>query len=314
MMMKSLKSMLMGGAILFGLAMCFTSCEGSLDDVFGEWSRPVPSTVVEDARVLGAAEAKGAIVSVTYTVGSKTYTAKFEKGDGDNYTLISNTKVSGARAMTRTEDADVVPTDVSDANAPKLNLVSGKLQLIVLNSAGAPLFEATMNIEGGEVVVTNTNFKGIDCTIGDMYINDKVAEIKNPELKAVKLYAPAANLTYSIKYSKENNETWADVITRYSTLGIAEIKTENNQITMKFTKDFIKNALIELGRNAEATATTISTKTFYLVSNNPVNNARAFTRAYSYTPNYVKPEDKVGVVGTNDQTTYYLYLPSAPTN
>ena len=30
----------MGGAIFLGLAMCFTSCEGTLDDVFGEWSRP----------------------------------------------------------------------------------------------------------------------------------------------------------------------------------------------------------------------------------------------------------------------------------
>ena len=38
--MKSMKSMLMGGAILLGLAMCLTSCEGTLDDVFGEWSRP----------------------------------------------------------------------------------------------------------------------------------------------------------------------------------------------------------------------------------------------------------------------------------
>ena len=38
--MKSMKSMMMGGAILLALAMCLTSCEGTLDDVFGEWSRP----------------------------------------------------------------------------------------------------------------------------------------------------------------------------------------------------------------------------------------------------------------------------------
>ena len=38
--MKSIKSMLMGGAILLGLTMCLTSCEGTLDDIFGEWSRP----------------------------------------------------------------------------------------------------------------------------------------------------------------------------------------------------------------------------------------------------------------------------------
>ena len=39
-MKNFLKSTLMWGAILFGLAMCLTSCEGTLDDVFGEWSRP----------------------------------------------------------------------------------------------------------------------------------------------------------------------------------------------------------------------------------------------------------------------------------
>ena len=42
--MRSIKSMMMGGAILFGLAMCFTSCEGTLDDIFGEWSRPTPGS------------------------------------------------------------------------------------------------------------------------------------------------------------------------------------------------------------------------------------------------------------------------------
>ena len=42
--MRSIKSMMMGGAILLGLSMCLTSCEGTLDDVFGEWSRPTPGS------------------------------------------------------------------------------------------------------------------------------------------------------------------------------------------------------------------------------------------------------------------------------
>ena len=40
--MKSIKSMMMGGAIVFSLSMMFTSCEGALDDLLGEWSRPTP--------------------------------------------------------------------------------------------------------------------------------------------------------------------------------------------------------------------------------------------------------------------------------
>ena len=309
-MRKSMKSFL--AVLVLATPLALTSCEGMFDDIFGEWSRPVPSTVVEDARVLGAAEAKGAIVTVTYTVGNTTYTAKFEKIDGDNYKLISNTQGgAGARAMTRSADPDV-PTDVNDVNAPTLTIVSGKLVLVVKATDGSPLFEATMNIEGGEVVVTNTNFDGVDCTIGDMYINDKVAEIKNPELKAVTLKATVTLnggtfgvvLNYSIKYSKENNETWADVITRYSTLSVADIKTEDNKITMQFTENFVKEALKERLSNADdnkaaAIVNAVSQMTFYLVYNNPfAMTARAMTRA---TDSYVKTTD---VVGTQD--TYYL--------
>ena len=39
-MKHSIKSTLLGGVLLFVLSMCLTSCEGSLDDVFGEWSKP----------------------------------------------------------------------------------------------------------------------------------------------------------------------------------------------------------------------------------------------------------------------------------
>jgi hypothetical protein len=43
--MKALKFNLLGGIILLSLSMMFTSCEGALDDVFGEWDKPAPSTV-----------------------------------------------------------------------------------------------------------------------------------------------------------------------------------------------------------------------------------------------------------------------------
>ena len=34
----------MGVVFVCSLSMCFTSCEGALDDIFGEWSRPTPQT------------------------------------------------------------------------------------------------------------------------------------------------------------------------------------------------------------------------------------------------------------------------------
>ena len=39
-MRQSFKSMILGGAVLFGLSMCLTSCDPYLDDIFGDLSRP----------------------------------------------------------------------------------------------------------------------------------------------------------------------------------------------------------------------------------------------------------------------------------
>ena len=39
-MKKVFGKMYLGGALLLSLSMCLTSCEGTLDDVLGEWSRP----------------------------------------------------------------------------------------------------------------------------------------------------------------------------------------------------------------------------------------------------------------------------------
>jgi hypothetical protein len=45
-MKNSIKSMIFGGAVLFALSMCLTSCEGALDDLFGEWDKPAPEASI----------------------------------------------------------------------------------------------------------------------------------------------------------------------------------------------------------------------------------------------------------------------------
>ena len=40
-MRQSFKSTMFMGAILFGLSMCFNSCE----DILGEWDKPAPAVV-----------------------------------------------------------------------------------------------------------------------------------------------------------------------------------------------------------------------------------------------------------------------------
>ena len=131
--MKKLNSYLLLGAMIFCLSTLLTSC----DEIFGEGDNPVPvippSPVVDEAKVLGAALEAGAIVSVTYNVGSTTYVATFVKNSDDSYTLQSNAKISAARALTRgVSDPTVTVGDGATVGDQVQLLLSGnKLKLEV---------------------------------------------------------------------------------------------------------------------------------------------------------------------------------------
>lgn len=311
--MKNLFQKLLGVALIACIALSLSSCE----ELFGEWSKPVPASVVQEAKVLGAALETGAKVSVNYSVGSKNYVATFIKNSDDSYTLISNDYISGARAMTR--DASPIPFTVPTGDAAavgsniQLVLVDGKLQLTVKDTNGTPLFEAQMNVDGGEVVVLNTNAAGIDCSVGSVAVNDQPQAIKNPEMKSVNLIMSyqGHSVSYAVKYSQENSETWAAVIERYNNLDVVEIKSNEGYISVMFSHDLVVNSLMEGGVEqaiAEEMYTNLFSGEFYLISNNPnPSDARALTRNIApIEPKYVKTTDVVGLVDGQAQGTYYL--------
>ena len=244
--MKNLFQKLLGVALIACIALSLSSCE----ELFGEWSKPVPASVVQEAKVLGAALETGAKVSVNYSVGSKNYVATFIKNSDDSYTLISNDYISGARAMTRAASITVPTGDASAVGSNiQLVLVGGKLQLTVKDTNGTPLFEAQMNVDGGEIVVLNTNAAGIDCSVGSVAVNDQPQAIKNPEMKSVNLIMSyqGHSVSYAVKYSQENSETWAAVIERYNDLDVVEIKANEGYISVMFSHDLVVNSLIEGG-------------------------------------------------------------------
>ena len=43
-MKHSIKPKLFGGILLFALSICLSSCNGTLDDIFGEWDKPSANT------------------------------------------------------------------------------------------------------------------------------------------------------------------------------------------------------------------------------------------------------------------------------
>ena len=297
--MKKLNSYLLLGAMIFCLSTLLTSC----DEIFGEGDNPVPvippSPVVDEAKVLGAALEAGAIVSVTYNVGSTTYVATFVKNSDDSYTLQSNAKISAARALTRgVSDPTVTVGDGATVGDLVQLLLSGnKLKLVVKAANGNPLFEATMNIETGEIAIINTNAKGVNCTIGSFAVNGDTKDIKNPEMQNVTvnfahtLVVPATSISLSLTFNYAvqylNGETWADVIARYKACDHGEISTTDDDfISITFRKDIatevIKAAVSTLDYNVavlvtpdkiEELATAVSQTKLYLYTQEPVRSA-----------------------------------------
>lgn len=99
-MNKSLKALFMASMLpvmMLMAAVTLTSCEGMLDDIFGEWSRPTKEELLSD---LSSALEEGAIVTITYTIDGVEYTSTFKRV-GDEYILQSITPAAGA--MTRSD-------------------------------------------------------------------------------------------------------------------------------------------------------------------------------------------------------------------
>lgn len=105
-MMKQSMKHFLGGMLLLAMPLMMTSCEGTLDDIFGEWSRPTGQqnnqepTKEELLSDLSSALEEGAIVTITYTIDGVEYTSTFKRV-GDEYILQSITPAAGA--MTRSD-------------------------------------------------------------------------------------------------------------------------------------------------------------------------------------------------------------------
>lgn len=306
-MKKKLNASLLLGAMIICLPMLFTSCE----DIFGEWSKPVPQTppssVVAEAKVLGAALEAGATVSISYTVGSTTYVATFVKNADDSYTLQSNVKPSATRALTRTSGGDPVVSVGTGAvvgDRIQLVLVGGKLKLVVKAANDDPLFEATMDIETGQIAVFNTNAQGVNCGIGSFAVNGSPMAIKNPQMQLVTVRynqpmdAPGTSisLTLTFNYTVQylNGETWADVIARYKASDHGEISTtDDGDVYITFRQDIaadvVEKAVSQLD-NSVATSvtpdkksemtTTVSQTKYYLRTPAPVKTTDVIDREH----------------------------------
>ena len=136
---------------MLGLAMCLTSCEGTLDDIFGEWSRPTGNN--------GNTKTTVAVKSVTL----------------DQTTL---TKAVGDDAVTLTATVD--PSDASDKT---VTWKSSDASIAAVDANGKVTFVAA-----GTATITATATNGTDDTADDKTATCEVTiSAKKVNVESVKL-------------------------------------------------------------------------------------------------------------------------------
>ena len=301
--MKSMKSMMMGGVILLGLTMCLTSCEGTLDDIFGEWSRPTGNN--------GNTKTTIAVKSVTL----------------DQTTL---TKAVGDDAVTLTATVD--PSDASDKT---VTWKSSDASIAAVDANGKVTFEAA-----GTATITATATNGTEdaaddktatceVTISAKKVNVESVKLDKTTLKqtagdaAVTLTATvtpddATDKTVKWTSSNESVATVADGVVTFVAAGTATITATAPNGTDDTADD--KTAECAVTVNAAAakvtTAPTATTGTIVAGSTTALVTAGAAdggTMMYQATTTNTKPtsttgfNEKVPTAEGRAAATYYVW-------
>ena len=179
-MMKQSVKHFLGGMLMLAMPLMMTSCEGTLDDIFGEWSRPTGQqnnqepTKEELLSDLSSALEEGAIVTITYTIDGVEYTSTFKRV-GDEY-IEQSTNPAAARTRSWTEKANDNIFAILE-NIVRINKRGARVQLIVCDNTGTKL-DATVNTESCEQV---TNFASEGSALIAVSVNDQQAAVVNNE-------------------------------------------------------------------------------------------------------------------------------------
>lgn len=204
--MRKLMKIFMGAAML-GLPMMLTSCEGTLNDVFGEWSRPVnnngnnnESEIAKKIVTFDAILADGSSFDVSFKLNGKDVSVNFKKENG-KYTVSSTTLKAENFTLAQVEGKDL-------------------LELTVLTDDGKVQGQIFFNTKDGSYYILNNI--GYDVTFdGNVLVDNFPLSVTNlcPD-KAVIVWKDAdgddKEIDLIIRYNKSNGETWNDEIGKYA--------------------------------------------------------------------------------------------------
>lgn len=187
-MNKSLKALFMTSMLpvmMLMAAVTLTSCEGTLDDIFGEWSRPTGQQNNEPTKEellsdLSSALEEGAIVTITYTIDGVEYTSTFKRV-GDEY--IEQSPAAGTRRYVEIAKGNLY--DITDNHTGKIKA----MQIVVNNAVSKVILDATVNIETLKQV-TNIASEGVE--LNAVSVNDQRAAVVNHETERLTIQVNAS--------------------------------------------------------------------------------------------------------------------------
>ena len=176
-----IKSMILGGVALFALSMSLISCEGTLDDVFGEWSKPTPST-----------PGPAAVTSITLNETT------LYKNKGDAAVMLTATVVPE-------NAADKTVTWSSD-NPAVASVNNGEVTALAIGTA---IITATANDGSGVKAICTVNVSAQGLLSGDFSIAaDKKVRFAQGNLQAVIGSGPTNTYNYTASSWKFAVHQW----------------------------------------------------------------------------------------------------------
>ena len=182
--MKQLFKLIMGGMLLMAMPLMMTSCEGALDDIFGEWSRPGTVTSISLTSTTLTLVVGEADVTLSFTLKPDNAIDKTVTWSSDN-TAVATVDATGrvhavavgtatitAKAGDKTASCTVTVTEVYAAN--EYNEASWNGTKVVFTKHSAMSVTAVANSDAnvtwdagwytvsGEVTITGTVTLGAD--------------------------------------------------------------------------------------------------------------------------------------------------------
>lgn len=204
--MRKLMKIFMGAAML-GLPMMLTSCEGTLDDVFGEWSRPVnnngnnnESEIAKKIVAFDAILADGSSFDVSFKLNGKDVSVNFKKENG-KYTVSSTTLKAENFTLAQVEGNDL-------------------LELTVLTDDGKVQGQIFFNTKDGSYYILNNI--GYDVTFdGNVKVDNYPLAVTNlcPDKAVIEIDTNGDVTAYEksliVYYNKSKEDIWKTVVDRY---------------------------------------------------------------------------------------------------